>query len=203
MAAVRQLQRFPIAGLAQDRRPAFWEGDFHEVRDSGLRHAAYDIFVVGIPASGMRYKGAAIVAPLDGVVLQQHPRSSLPGAGVSDKGGNYVWIRGVDGYDYYFAHMGSRVLVTPGQRVVAGQQLGILGDSGNAHGRPHLHFAVKTPSGSSIEAYAALRAVEPSCHEPPIGGVASSGTSMSGAAKATIVIGAGIGTWLLWKAFFR
>jgi hypothetical protein len=58
-------------------------------------------------------------------------------------------------------------LVSPGQVVKAGQLIGYLGDSGNARGRPHLHFSVRRPSGA-VDVYDQLRAVEPTAYQPPI-----------------------------------
>ena len=46
------------------------------------------------------------------------------------------------GVRYYGSHM-SQVSVSPGQRVVAGEQVGTVGDSGNAAGTGcHLHFGL-------------------------------------------------------------
>jgi putative cell wall-binding protein len=48
--------------------------------------------------------------------------------------------------------------IVKGARVVAGQLLGYLGDSGNAEGTtPHLHFELKDPSGVTVNAYNALQ----------------------------------------------
>jgi len=197
--AIQRFDRFPVAGLPADRRAAFWEGDFHEIRGSGLKHAAYDIFVTAKPPTSARYKGAAIVAPLAGRVLLKHPRTSpaLPGVGHGARGGNYVWMRGSDGFDYYFAHL-DRTVVQPGQRVVAGQLLGYLGDSGNARGRPHLHFAVRKTSGGAVEAYGALRASEPTSYQPPV--TAGSGSTPSGSVLGPVLaIAIPLGAYGLWR----
>jgi murein DD-endopeptidase MepM/ murein hydrolase activator NlpD len=54
--------------------------------------------------------------------------------------GNYVVIRYKKlKQDYMYAHLAVPPLVRKGQRVVVGQQLGIVGDTGNAAGC-HLHF---------------------------------------------------------------
>ena len=160
------IQRFPIAGLA-GKRPAFWAGDFYEQRD-GARHASYDIFVVSAPrATSERFKGATIVATVDGVVPLHVSRTGTAGSGTSERGGNFVWIDDGAGNLHYFAHLRDAPLVSPGQTVKAGQLIGYLGDSGNARGRPHLHFSVRRPSGA-VDVYDQLRAVEPTAYQPPI-----------------------------------
>jgi hypothetical protein len=186
--------RFPIAGLRRDQRPALWAGDFDEVRDSGLAHHAHDIFVVGVPDGSLRYRDLPIVSPVDGAVLEHHPRvrnqgddspvETLGGAGFSSRGGNYVWILGDDGLHYYFAHMTNLPLVRSGERVRAGQQIGLLGDSGNAHGRPHLHFTTKKPDGTAVRSFDRLKAVEATAWSAPIAGfptVAKVGLAGAGA----------------------
>jgi murein DD-endopeptidase MepM/ murein hydrolase activator NlpD len=55
--------------------------------------------------------------------------------------GNYVVIRGTDGYDYAYMHFREGSLVQPGDQVAAGQLIGHVGSSGDANG-PHLHFEV-------------------------------------------------------------
>lgn len=163
------IRRFPIAGLARDKRPAYWRGDFYEQRDGG-QHSSYDTFVVKAPqATSERFKGAAIVATVDGHVPLRVSRTNTMGSGTSDRGGNFVWIEEAasPGTLHYFAHMRDTPLVQPGQQVRAGQLIGYLGDSGNARGRPHLHFSVRRPSGA-VDVYDQLRAVEATAYEPPI-----------------------------------
>ena len=57
--------------------------------------------------------------------------------------GNYVVVRGSDGFDYAYMHLRERALVAPGDHVDAGQQLGFVGHTGDASA-PHLHFEVWT-----------------------------------------------------------
>ncbi len=77
-------------------------------------------------------KGTPILAPVGGVSRPAY--YSL--------GGNATIIAGDDGRFYYFAH--GNVPFVPG-RVEAGQQIGQVGNTGNAASTPsHLHFAVAT-----------------------------------------------------------
>ena len=55
--------------------------------------------------------------------------------------GNYIRIDGDDGMAYYYCHLDKR-LVAPGQRVKAGDTLGIEGNTGYSFGK-HCHFEVR------------------------------------------------------------
>lgn len=58
-------------------------------------------------------------------------------------GGQGYMLHGDDGLDYYYAHMAEQ-FVPDGAHVVAGQPLGIIGNSGNSAQfiEPHLHLAI-------------------------------------------------------------
>lgn len=92
-----------------------------------LGHHGIDIF-------GPR--GAAIYAPVDGVVK------------INKSNGNTVIILDKDGYSHWLGHLDS-INVKDGVLVKAGKKVGTLGDSGNAIGTaPHLHYNVyKTDLG--------------------------------------------------------
>ena len=69
-------------------------------------------------------------------------------------GGNTVVIRhdGVQWYQTRYVHLKSRS-VTVGQKVLAGQKIGVGGNTGNSTG-PHLHFEVLLiPNGYKVFAY--------------------------------------------------
>ncbi len=55
--------------------------------------------------------------------------------------GNYVKIKHSDGYYTLYAHLAS-VDVKVGEKVVTGQKIGYMGETGNAYGK-HLHFEVR------------------------------------------------------------
>lgn len=59
-------------------------------------------------------------------------------AGKDDEYGNYCILSHAEGFSTLYAHM-SRLAVEEGQEVEIGQELGIVGQTGNATG-PHLHF---------------------------------------------------------------
>lgn len=71
-----------------------------------------------------------------------------PGSSGMASYGNYVQIKHDDGYTTFYAHLDS-VYVSVGDYVDEGQEIGYMGDSGNAYGA-HLHFEVRTSvEGSS------------------------------------------------------
>ena len=63
--------------------------------------------------------------------------------------GNYVRVDGDDGKRYFYCHLKQR-LVKVGQRVNAGDHIGIEGNTGYSFGS-HCHFEVRTSSGTSID----------------------------------------------------
>ncbi len=167
--------RYPMmsvaAGVAPDRtkrRPRGRRGncntiitfgdDFDAARGNSTHHAI-DIF------------GAfdlEIVATRDGTVPQswwirrsgrREDRNGVGLEGDTD-GGNYVMIQDADGYFHYYAHLSSRPLAKPGQRIRAGQLIGYLGDTGRARTTcQHLHYQVSQRNGgiSFFNPYRELR----------------------------------------------
>ena len=96
------------------------------------------------PASPDRYAifGADVLSPCDGIVAAaQDGFSDLrpPERDSAHRAGNYVAIES-DGAPIYLAHlMKGTVCVKVGERVVAGEKLGRVGNSGNTT-EPHLHI---------------------------------------------------------------
>ena len=127
---------------------------FGAERDLGARrHAGVDISAP---------KMTPVVAVRDGTVSTIH-----------DERGNCCWlgIRHDDGWSSWYLHLnndidgsddGHGVGIRPdlfvGRRVVAGEVIGWVGDSGNAEpSTPHLHFELRMPNGVAIDPLASLR----------------------------------------------
>lgn len=111
---------FPVADAG--------EGDiggvFGDPRDGGSReHHGVDIF---------KPRGTAALAAADGLVRR---------VDTTQIGGRVVWMREDDGeHNIYYAHL-DRPLVEEGQRLQAGDTVGLIGNTGNARTTPpHLHF---------------------------------------------------------------
>ena len=91
-------------------------------------------------------EGVPIVAALDGLVRVARGDSQIGGCDprfAADA--NYVVLTHVTGWETQYLHF-SKVLVTAGQPVKAGQLLGYSGKTGWACG-PHLHFKVARAEG--------------------------------------------------------
>lgn len=92
--------------------------------------------------------GVAVEAAAAGVVLRT--RDGEPDESIKERGttggrdaGNGVVIDHGDGWVSQYSHMRSGSLrVHPGDRVLAGQPLGLVGLSGNTE-YPHLHFSIR------------------------------------------------------------
>ena len=92
---------------------------------------------------------------------------------VRDDGGNMLSLRGESGWEYWYIHINNdtpgtddganppEFILAPGihegSKVVAGQFIAYMGDSGNAEGTgPHLHFEMHTPDGTPVDPYWSL-----------------------------------------------
>jgi murein DD-endopeptidase MepM/ murein hydrolase activator NlpD len=85
------------------------------------------------------YKGGSLGRPVYAVMAGVVVAS---GIGNSCATNNAVFIKQADGVETVYMHMkGSDITVHVGDTVTAGQQIGKIGDCGQATG-PHLHFAV-------------------------------------------------------------
>ncbi|MBB5871171.1 murein DD-endopeptidase MepM/ murein hydrolase activator NlpD [Allocatelliglobosispora scoriae] len=108
----------------------------------GKTHSEY-------PATDIFAKcGTAVRAVTDGVILEINlvDRFDLKHPTGATKGGLSVSLLGDDGVRYYGSHL-LRVQtgIKAGVRVSAGQQLGVVGHTGNASGICHLHFGISAP----------------------------------------------------------
>jgi murein DD-endopeptidase MepM/ murein hydrolase activator NlpD len=114
--------KFPVRGPHQ-------YGEFAASFGGGRGHQGQDVFAEC---------GTPLVAARGGVVKfkQTHSRA-----------GHYIVIDGeATDVDYVYMHMRDKALVNKGDRVLTGQLLGYVGDTGRAHGC-HLHFEMWTGPG--------------------------------------------------------
>jgi len=87
--------------------------------------------------------GAPVVAVISGVIQTNY----------SANGGLSLYLRGVDGTQYFYAH-NSRNVAVDGQRVATGQLIGYVGNSGDARGGPpHVHFERHPGGGRPVNPY--------------------------------------------------
>lgn len=120
---------FPVPSPGTKNRVISFWGDG---RDNGARkHEGVDI--------GGK-KGTPLIAIGDGYVSRVTE---------NNLGGKVVFIRSEQGGEsWYYAHLDSQI-ATNGQRVKAGDAIGLMGNTGNARtAAPHLHFGIYTNNGA-------------------------------------------------------
>jgi hypothetical protein len=118
-----------LTGSVQPVSDAKLVDTFGAPRSGGRKHEGIDIFAD---------RGTPIHAITGGTIVQGFDGGKL--------GGVVVRIQGDDGRYYYYAHLntGSTDGLRVGQRVNAGDQIGEVGNTGNAATTPaHLHFQVR------------------------------------------------------------
>lgn len=92
--------------------------------------------------NGIDIKGATgdkILAPYNGIVASRY---------YNDAGGNQLVINHDNGYSTGYAHL-SKYYVSAGDRVVKGQVIAEVGNTGNSTGS-HLHLTLKDAGGNYI-----------------------------------------------------
>jgi hypothetical protein len=153
-AAVPKLL-FPVAG------PVTYQDDFGDARSDGPPHPGNDLLGV---------KKTPVIAVESGTVKFWTTSASA---------GCMLYLYGDSGTMYEYIHLnndrtmkndnqGKCVAGTAyakglknGARVAAGQQVGYLGDSGDANGiHPHLHFEVHPNGGAAVDPFPYLQAAQ-------------------------------------------
>ncbi|WP_051718547.1 M23 family metallopeptidase [Hymenobacter sp. IS2118] len=128
------LSVFPVSGRTDAAVGSFWGAD----RDGGARrHEGIDIFAS---------RGTPVVAATAGVITR---------TGETPIGGRVVWLadEAGRGNHIYYAHL-DKQLVRPGQRVNAGDTLGLVGNTGNARTTtPHLHFGIYRSGQGAVDPF--------------------------------------------------
>lgn len=92
-------------------------------------------------------RGTPVVAPVSGTLELRQGKI----------GGNAFYVRGDDGNTYYGAHLDAYVRAAG--RIEAGQQIGVVGDTGDAKGGvTHLHFEFHPGHGDPVDPFFTLKA---------------------------------------------
>jgi murein DD-endopeptidase MepM/ murein hydrolase activator NlpD len=115
----------------------------------------------GAPRSGGRtHKGTDIMNPYGNKVhavvdgkISRFSNSSL--------GGISLYVQGVDGDEYYYAHLsGYAAGIHPGVPVKAGELIAYNGNTGDAAGgAPHVHFEFHPGGGAPVNPYPTVQAI--------------------------------------------
>lgn len=94
------------------------------------------------------HQGTDIFAPLGTPVLAV--RDGTARSSIEPKPGRCIYLVADDGTQFFYGHLAGwslPVMRPEGARVLAGDQIGIVGNDGNAAGKPHhLHFQIRTGS---------------------------------------------------------
>lgn len=166
--------------------------DFGDDRDGGARrHKGTDL---------VADRMAPVVAVSDGVVSSVH---NTPAEDCC-----YLSIRHDDGWSSLYVHLnnddypgddGLGIGIAPGlevgTKVIAGQVIGWVGDSGNAEGTiPHLHFELRAPEGYSVDPVPSVRAARSNAELSSQRGVYSDDDGMGVEVTATRLVAVG-GYW--------
>lgn len=110
----------------------------------------------GAPRRGHTHQGNDILAPMG------TPAYAVIGGTVgSSYGGSaglWITLNGDDGNAYWYMHMQN---VTASGRVSTGQQIGTVGNTGNAAGGPaHIHFELHPGGGGAVNPYYFLTSIQ-------------------------------------------
>ncbi|MDQ1178636.1 peptidoglycan DD-metalloendopeptidase family protein [Rhodococcus sp. SORGH_AS_0301] len=163
------------------------------------------------PRDGTAHQGTDYAGPV-GTPIYAYTDGTVREAGPADGFGNWIVLdHRIDGavVSTVYGHMSSDgVLVTTGEQVTAGQEIGLIGNAGQSTG-PHLHFEIwdggRLPDGAGTAvdpAPAVDAAVPPGSAPPPApatapdsgaspesGGTSGLGTEQLALAKQTVAIG--------------
>lgn len=150
----RYLREFPVMGEYR------YSDDYGAPRPQGS-HDGNDIIA---------RKGTPVVAVADGTIQRVTPIET-------SRGGISVWHLDEEGNSFFFAHLtGVTKGLAAGDPVRAGQQIGTVGNTGDARGGVHhLHFEIHPDDGRSTNPYPELRALDPIV-DPLSASVARSGS---------------------------
>lgn len=108
--------------------------------DTERENAVQSVFGVGRDGGARRHEGIDIFAPRGTPVIAAE-EGFVTRVGDTPRGGKNVWVRGGQ-RSFYYAHLDS-ISVSPGERVMRGEVLGTVGNTGNAvTTSPHLHFGI-------------------------------------------------------------
>ncbi|HYZ30210.1 MAG TPA: M23 family metallopeptidase [Thermoleophilaceae bacterium] len=128
----------------ETNRDAFdFYGHFFPVRGSHNYGGASARF--GAARSGHSHQGQDVLAPC-GTKLVAAQGGTVKYAAYQSAAGYYIVIHGVDGTDNAYMHLAQRSPFSAGDTVYTGQQIGIVGETGDAT-TCHLHFEIWTPPG--------------------------------------------------------
>jgi hypothetical protein len=188
---------FPVVGAVT------YQDDFGDLRGDGPPHQGNDLLAA---------KRSPAVAVEDGTVEYW---TTSPSAGCM------LYLHGVSGTMYEYIHLnndltaandnrgtciqGVAYAVPDGATVTAGEQIGYVGDSGDANGiHPHLHFEVHPNGGAAVDPFRYLkRAPHLLAPAPPDGKVFTLKISGSVVASTPATVTMSVGAVASWPSHVK
>lgn len=133
-ARSKPVDAVPAGYVCPVRGPRSFVDSWGFARPGGRHHEGTDV---------MAPYGEPVVAVISGVI---HPNYSR-------NGGISLYLEGVDGNEYFYAH-NSRNVAVDGQRVSTGEVIGYVGNTGDARGgASHVHFERHPGGGRPVDPY--------------------------------------------------
>jgi murein DD-endopeptidase MepM/ murein hydrolase activator NlpD len=99
----------------------------------------------GAGRSGHTHQGQDVMSPC-GTKMVAAQGGTVKYTAFQSAAGYYIVIHGLDGVDNAYMHLAGPTPFAEGDKVFTGQQIGVVGDTGDAQGC-HLHFEIWTPPG--------------------------------------------------------
>jgi hypothetical protein len=132
-----------VAADAPNRDAFDFYGHLFPVR--GRHNYGGDSALFGAARSGHSHQGQDVLAAC-GTKLVAAQGGTVRYAAYQSAAGYYLVVRGVDGTDNAYMHLAQPSPFTEGDKVFTGQQIGVVGDTGDASAC-HLHFEIWTAPG--------------------------------------------------------
>ena len=127
--------------------------------NTGYDHAGTDISTTPFRAHAMNREWVEVIAAAPGTIIARNDGAQDRNCGGigSDQNANYVTVMQDDGLTAYYWHLARASLTDKqvGDRVEAGEFLGLVGSSGLSEA-PHLHFELRDGDGNVVDPYAGI-----------------------------------------------
>lgn len=122
---------------------------------SGYNHKGTDILLTPFQWNKMDNSEVAVLAAAPGVVVYKQDGQYDRSCGFTGQQWNAVYVRHNDGSTAWYGHLknGSLTAKGVGESVARGEQLGLVGSSGNSS-TPHLHFELYDRDGNLVDPFA-------------------------------------------------
>jgi len=134
-------ERPPVTAVAEPAGPLMRPMIFEEPVRGFAINSRFGMRRLGGEPGARMHKGVDIAAP-QGTSVYSAAEGEIVRIGHQPEGyGNFIEMRHPNGMTTMYAHL-SRIDVASGDRVLAGERIGLVGSTGYSTG-PHLHFEVR------------------------------------------------------------